>query len=185
MCCVVLVCMCVSVGVVWFLVCVWCLCGWVVYVCDVLSVCMCVHVCVAWFLPACVYAWVWWCMCMMCGAWYLCLCMCVDSVWRLSFCVCVVCVCAVWYMVSACTCACVVSALACMCTRVCMLSDSKISFQAVFPLILCDLLAGGWVKVMPAMLKLAQIGTQAAWDNGVAELSGWSWGQSSRAETAG
>ena len=115
-----------------------------------------------------------------CIVWFLC-------VWRLCVCVCVcvVYVCAVWYMVSTCTCVCVVSVLACVCTHVCVHSDSKISFQAVFPLIQCDLLAGGWVKVMLAMLKLAQIGMQAAWDKGVVELSGWSWGQSSGAETAG
>ena len=120
---------------------------------------------------------------MMCGVWYLHVCLCMYCV--VSVCVCVLYVCAAWYMVSTCTCACVVSVLACVCTHVCVRSHSKISFQAVFPLIQCDLLAGGWVKVMPAMLKLAQIGTQAAWDNGVVELSGWSWGQSSGAETAG
>lgn len=116
--------------------CVVYVCLWVgVCVCCVVLVCMCVSVCVVWFL----------CMC----------------VWRLSLCVCVAYVCAVWDMVSMCTCACVVSALACVCTRVCMHSDSEISFQAVFPLILCDLLVGGWVKAMPAVLKLAQPGGRA------------------------
>ena len=111
--------------------------------------------------------------------------MCVAHVVRgVCVCVCGICVCCV-VRGSTCTCACAVSVLACVCTRVCVHSDSEISFQPVFPLILCDLLAGGWVKAMPAVLKLAQTGTQAAWDSRVVELSGWRWGQSSGAETAG
>ena len=114
-----------------------------------------------------------------------CVYVCVAHVVRgVCLCVCGICVCCV-VRGSACTCACAVSVLACVCTRVCVHSDSEISFQPVFPLILCDLLAGGWVKVMPAVLKLAQTGTQAAWDSRVVELSGWRWGQSSGAETAG
>lgn len=107
------------------------------------------------------------CLCVLCGSCvHVCLCVCcMVSVYvrveAVFVCVCVAYVCAVWDMVSMCTCACVVSALACVCTRVCMHSDSEISFQAVFPLILCDLLVGGWVKAMPAVLKLAQPGGRA------------------------
>ena len=90
-------------------------CLWVgVCVCCVVLVCMCASVCVVWFL----------CMCV----WRLSLCVCVC----VCVCVCGICVCCVVHG-SMCTCACVVSVLACVCTRVCMHSDSEISFQAVFP----------------------------------------------------
>lgn len=134
-----------------------CVCLCAVYVCVVWYLCMCV--CVVWF--PCVGGVV-----CVCG----CLCMCV---WYMRV------MCGMWYL-----CACVVSACACMYTRVCIHSDSKISFQAVLPLILYDLLARACVKVMLAMLKLAQTETRAAWDNGVVKLSGCRWGHSLGAEVA-
>ena len=84
------------------------------------------------------------CLCVLCGSCvHVCLCVCcmvsvyvcVEAVLVcvcVCVCVCGICVCCVVHG-SMCTCACAVSVLACVCTRVCMHSDSEISFQAVFP----------------------------------------------------